>query len=99
MRRELRRELDEFYWVLEGEYRFTIDEEQFIAGSDGFVFIPGGTPHGWVVGDQGGRTLISFAPAGGERVSARSRPPRPRAATPQRTGHGLGAETHTRWLS
>ena len=59
---------EEFYWVLEGEYRFTIDEEQFIAGPGGFVFIPRVTPHGWVVGDQGGRTLISFAPRGGERV-------------------------------
>ena len=85
--------------MLEGEYRFTIDEEQFIAGPGGFVFIARGTPHGWVVGDQGGRTLISFAPAGASASSARSRPPRPRAATPQRTGHGLRAETHTRWLS
>ncbi|MBA3406979.1 MAG: cupin domain-containing protein [Solirubrobacterales bacterium] len=84
---------EEFYWVLEGEYRFTIDEEQFIAGPGGFVFIARGTPHGWVVGDQGGRTLISFAPRGG-----RARLPRDRGRQGRGRRHprGLGTDSGPR---
>lgn len=90
---------EEFYWVLEGEYHFTIDKERFITGPGGSVFIPRGTPHGWEVGELGGRTLISFAPAGGERVFREIAAAKAAGGDTPEDWARLGAETHTRWLS
>ena len=49
--------------MLEGEYRFTIDEEQFIAGPGGFVFIAPSPPAG---GERVFREIAAAKAAGGD---------------------------------
>jgi quercetin dioxygenase-like cupin family protein len=58
---------DETVYVLEGEFRWKLGDQLSETGPGSFVFIPKGLPHTWeVVGDQPGRVLITFAPAGME---------------------------------
>jgi quercetin dioxygenase-like cupin family protein len=58
---------DETVYILEGEFRLKLGDDLSTAGPGSFVFIPRGLPHTWqIVGDQPGRMLITFAPAGME---------------------------------
>lgn len=58
---------DETVYVLEGEFRWKLGEERPVTAPGSFVFIPRGLPHTWqCIGDQPGRMLITFAPAGME---------------------------------
>jgi quercetin dioxygenase-like cupin family protein len=58
---------DETVYVLEGEFRWKLGDELSTTGPGSFVFIPRGLAHTWqCVGDQPGRMLITFAPAGME---------------------------------
>lgn len=59
---------DEGQYVLEGEYRFTIEDEEFIAHEGDFVFVPKGIVHSFAVGPNGGRCLTFFVPGGYETV-------------------------------
>jgi quercetin dioxygenase-like cupin family protein len=57
---------DEYFYVLEGEYRFRRGEET-IEGSPGqLIKVERGVPHGMVAGGTGGRHLTIFVPAGPE---------------------------------
>ncbi len=59
---------DEFWWVIEGELRFTLGEELSSAPEGTFVFVPRGTPHNFQnVGEGPARILVMFTPAGMER--------------------------------
>jgi quercetin dioxygenase-like cupin family protein len=60
---------DETVYVLEGEFRWKLgDQLTGTTGPGSFVFIPQGLPHTWqCLGDQRGRMMITFAPAGMER--------------------------------
>src|SRR3954464_11078803 len=61
-------EEDEFWWVIEGELRFTLGEERKSARAGTFVFVPRGTPHNFQnVGKEDARILVMFTPAGMER--------------------------------
>jgi quercetin dioxygenase-like cupin family protein len=58
---------DETVYVLEGEFRWKLGDEISVTGPGAFVFIPRGLQHTWqVLGDQSGRMLITFSPAGME---------------------------------
>jgi quercetin dioxygenase-like cupin family protein len=59
---------DETVYVLEGQFRWKLGEENHLTGPGSFVFIPRGLAHTWqCLGNQAGRMLITFAPAGMER--------------------------------
>jgi quercetin dioxygenase-like cupin family protein len=58
---------DETVYVLEGGFRFRLGDRLSSTGPGSFVFIPRGLPHTWqVTGDQLGRMLVTFSPAGME---------------------------------
>jgi quercetin dioxygenase-like cupin family protein len=58
---------DETVYVLEGDFRWKLGDELSVTGPGSFVFIPRGLPHTWqVIGEQPGRMLVTFAPAGME---------------------------------
>ena len=61
-------EAEECWYILEGEYRFTVGDSSFSAGPGATVLVPRGTPHSLTAGEQGGRHLTIFAPAGCERA-------------------------------
>ena len=58
---------DETVYVLEGEFRWKLGDELSVGGPGSFVFIPRGVPHTWqVIGENNGRMLVTFFPAGME---------------------------------
>ncbi len=58
---------DETVYVLEGDFRWKLGDGISVTGPGSFVFIPRGLPHTWqVIGDQPGRMLVTFVPAGME---------------------------------
>jgi quercetin dioxygenase-like cupin family protein len=57
--------LDEFIYVLDGEFRIRLGDRVQDATTGAFVFIPRGTPHTWQVSaDTPSRFLAVLAPAG-----------------------------------
>lgn len=66
---------DEFMYVLDGQLRFRLGEDEHTAPAGSFVFIPRGLPHTWQnTGDDQARILFGFTPAspGMERFFERS---------------------------
>ena len=58
---------DEAFWVLEGELTYCCDGRTFRTGPGGYVFLPRGLPHSFIVeGDTPGRMLTLLTPGGGE---------------------------------
>lgn len=58
---------DESVYVLEGELRFKLDGELSATPAGSFVFIPHGVVHCFQnVGEEPGRMLVTFTPAGME---------------------------------
>ena len=56
---------DEFFYILEGQFAFTVGDRTEQAPAGGFVFIPKGTPHGYKnVGSEVGILLGFVSPAG-----------------------------------
>jgi quercetin dioxygenase-like cupin family protein len=59
---------DEAWYVLEGRFRFQLDEEIAGAPAGAFVFVPRGTRHCFQnIGDEPARILVLFTPSGMER--------------------------------
>jgi quercetin dioxygenase-like cupin family protein len=58
------RETESFY-LLEGEARFHVDGDEVSVGAGGFVSIPPGVPHAYLVASETARTLILIAPGSG----------------------------------
>ena len=61
-RATIRQRKDAFY-VLEGEYRIFVEEEEFACPAGSFIFIPAGARHGFRVGGQPSRKLNLYTPA------------------------------------
>jgi mannose-6-phosphate isomerase-like protein (cupin superfamily) len=59
----LHTEEDEFWYVLEGEIRFTVGEEVIDAGPGAFAYIPMGTPHTFQVLTDSARWFGAGTPA------------------------------------
>ena len=58
---------DETVYVLAGKVRWKLGDELSTSDPGSFVFIPRGVPHTWqVIGNEEGRMLVSFVPAGME---------------------------------
>jgi quercetin dioxygenase-like cupin family protein len=58
---------DEAFCVLEGEFLFEVDGQQFHAGPGSFAFLPRGTVHTFQnLTDKPGKLLILVQPAGAE---------------------------------
>ena len=59
---------DEMWYVLDGEFRFRVDDEILHAPAGSFVFVPRGTRHCFQnIGDAPATILVMFTPAGMER--------------------------------
>lgn len=73
---------DEYFYVVEGRFRFVMDGKDFVAEPGAFVAAPRGSQHTFCnVGETRGRMLIVCTPAGLERcfrkASASRQPPTP----------------------
>jgi mannose-6-phosphate isomerase-like protein (cupin superfamily) len=88
---------EECWYVLEGEYRFTVGGEEFTAGPGATVVVPRGVPHGLVAGDSGGRHLTIFAPAGCETAFREIGAAQQRGETNPDFWRQLGIRTHTQF--
>jgi cupin domain len=55
-------EEDEWFYVLEGEFVFYVDETRLSLPAGSFAFGPKGVPHTFIAGPDGGKALIGFQP-------------------------------------
>lgn len=63
--RHLHYEQEEWFYILEGEFRFEVGAERFLLHPGDSLLIPRQVPHAWAfVGDGRGRSLMTFLPAG-----------------------------------
>src|SRR5439155_16775921 len=53
----------EAFYVLEGEYRIFVDDQEFACPAGSFIFIPSGVRHGFRVGAVPSRKLNFYSPA------------------------------------
>ena len=53
----------EAFYVLEGEYRVFIGDDEHVCPAGSFVYIPAGVQHGFRVGPVQSRKLVIFQPA------------------------------------
>lgn len=64
---------EEVLYVLEGRFRFRLRDAITDAPAGSLMLVPRGVPHTWQnAGDEEGRLLITFAPAGMERFFDRA---------------------------
>ena len=59
---------DEAFYVIEGEVRFRLAEEEFVGGPGTWVWGPRGVPHTFKVESEAARALILVTPAGFEAM-------------------------------
>jgi mannose-6-phosphate isomerase-like protein (cupin superfamily) len=83
------RTYDETFIICEGHYDFRLDGKLLKLGPGDVVFIPRGTPHGFVSGPEVGRQIIISSPGGSfdalvRRRDSRCRRPRARRASRKR---------------
>ena len=62
----LHRDVDEAFYVLDGDYEFVCGGERTSGGPGTFVLLPRSVPHRYRSGAQGGRLLMLFSPGGTE---------------------------------
>jgi mannose-6-phosphate isomerase-like protein (cupin superfamily) len=62
------RHMDESFYVLEGTFAFTCDEEELEAKPGAFLMVPRGTSHVMRAGPPGGVLLTMFVPGGLEEM-------------------------------
>jgi len=55
---------DEFFHVLEGDYRFQVGEDGFPATTGDTIFLPRGVPHAFIQRTEHARMLVTYQPAG-----------------------------------
>lgn len=55
---------DEFFHVLEGEYRFQVGDERFMGATGDTIFLPRGVPHAFIQLSERARMLVVYQPAG-----------------------------------
>jgi mannose-6-phosphate isomerase-like protein (cupin superfamily) len=61
----LHRDQDEWWYIVEGEYRFVVDGQEIYAGAGATVFAPRGSRHTFQnVGTAPGRTVTTVIPGG-----------------------------------
>lgn len=62
----LHREMEESFFVLDGDFTFTVGDEEIQAGPGSYVLVPRGTRHLLAAGASGGRCLVLMVPGGQE---------------------------------
>lgn len=63
---------DETLYVIEGEFRFRLGDDEHVGGPGSFAYVPRGVHHTFQnVSSEPGRMLIHFTPAGMERFFER----------------------------
>ena len=60
------RDEDEAFYVLEGQIRFRVQDDEFVGGPGRWVWAPRDIPHTFTVESETARTLILFTPGGFE---------------------------------
>jgi quercetin dioxygenase-like cupin family protein len=60
--------MEESFYVLDGQYTFTVGEEKIPAGPGSYVLVPRGTRHAISAGTGGGRLLALMVPGGLEEM-------------------------------
>src|SRR5713101_231636 len=64
----LHREMEESFFVLDGEFTFAVGEEKIPAGPGSYILVPRGTRHVITAGAGGGRLLGLMVPGGLEEM-------------------------------
>jgi quercetin dioxygenase-like cupin family protein len=59
---------DEVMYVLEGQIRFRVGDDELVAGPGSWVWQPRGVPHTFSVESESARALLIFTPGGLERM-------------------------------
>jgi quercetin dioxygenase-like cupin family protein len=62
------REMQESFFVLDGEFTFTVGEQKIHAGPGSYILVPPGTRHEITAGADGGRFLTLMVPGGLEEM-------------------------------
>jgi mannose-6-phosphate isomerase-like protein (cupin superfamily) len=75
---------DEVMYVLEGQIRFGVGEDEFVAGPGAWVWQPRGVPHSFKVESENARALVIFTPGGIERMFEEGGVPAGGSAEPPR---------------
>ena len=55
---------DEWFYVLEGSYRFQVGEENFALSPGDTIFLPRNIPHAFIQLSEKGKMIVSYLPAG-----------------------------------
>ena len=82
---------DEAMYVLEGQIRFPVGGDEFVAGPDTWVWQPRGVPHAFKVESEGERALVIFTPGGLERMLEEGGVPAGESAEPPQQEYDLEA--------
>ena len=52
----------ETFYIVEGDYEFTLDSKSIMAKAGDVIFVPKGSPHRFVAGNKGGHALVISPP-------------------------------------
>jgi mannose-6-phosphate isomerase-like protein (cupin superfamily) len=74
---------DEAVYVLEGQIRFRVGDDEFVAGPGTWVWQPRGVPHTFRVESERARALVIFTPGGLERMFVEGGVPAGESAQPR----------------
>lgn len=55
---------DEYFYIIEGEYRFQVGEDIYMMNSGDTIFLPRNIPHAFVQLTDKAKVLVSYMPAG-----------------------------------
>ena len=55
---------DEYFYILEGEYRFQVDQAWYHLSAGDTIFLPRNVQHAFIQLTEEARVLVSFSPAG-----------------------------------
>jgi quercetin dioxygenase-like cupin family protein len=82
---------DEAMYVLEGQLRFRVGDDEIVAGPGTWVWQTRGVPHTFTVESEGARALLIFAPGGLEGMFEEGGVPAGESAEPPQQEYDLEA--------
>jgi quercetin dioxygenase-like cupin family protein len=82
---------DEVMYVLDGQIRFRVGDDEFVADPGTWVWQPRGVPHSFRVESEGARALVIFTPGGIERMFEDGGVPAGESAGPPQQEYDLEA--------
>ena len=78
------RDQDEWWYIVEGEYRFEVDGEEIYASAGSTVFAPRGSSHTFQnIGSKQGWTIATFVPGGVDLFFEEIERAAPRGSAPE----------------